>query len=356
MSFLVIGTFSLMKAPFDWQAPQWQQLQERRKTGRLAHAILLQGPALGGKRHFAEAFAEGLLCQQPLTNGSACGACSPCILLKAGNHPDLIHLTPESDMAAEAAEERKTDRKTDKKSEKASHFIKVEAIRDFIETETLSSHHGGYKVAILDPAEAMNTSAANALLKTLEEPRPSTLILLISSRPDRLLPTIRSRCQALGFPLPPRNQALNWLAGQGTDADWPLLLAVAGGAPFKALQLANPDIIKARADLLSEALALLEGRQDPILLAEAWSKEDMTLGFEWLASLLMDLMRLEAVPGHRDLFNPDLADQLQRLAPRFSAKKWQHLQSELIKSRKALNQQLNLQLQLEALLTLFHNQ
>lgn len=341
-----------MKTPLAWQKPQWQQLQERRKASTLPHAILLQGPAQGGKRHFAEAFAEGLLCQQPMTDGTACGTCSSCVLLEAGNHPDLIQLTPESDSATEAQE----DKKTDKKAEKASQFIKVEAIRDFIETETLSSHYGGYKVAILDPAEAMNTSAANALLKTLEEPRPSTLILLVSSRPDRLLPTIRSRCQALGFPLPNRAQALDWLQEQGAEADWPLLLAISGGAPFKALQLADPGIIRARGAFLAEALELLQGRRDPILLAEAWSKEDMNLGFEWLGSLLMDLIRLRAAPGYRNLFNPDLAEQLQGLAGRFAAKEWQKLQSELIKSRRALNQQLNLQLQLEALLTLFYTQ
>lgn len=339
-----------MKTPLAWQETQWQQLQSSRSAGRLAHAILLHGPTHGGKRHFAEALAQSLLCQQPGADGIVCGSCSACLLLEAGSHPDLIHLTTEADTVTEKPEDKKTERK----AEKASQFIKVEAIRDFIETETLSSHHGGYKLAILDPAEAMNTSAANALLKTLEEPRASTLILLVSSRPDRLLPTIRSRCQALSFPLPGRDQGLEWLKTQGNPgADWPLLLAVAGGAPFKALQLAEPETTKARTALLGQAIALLEGKTDPIMLAEHWSKQDMTQGLEWLGSLIMDAMRLQAAPDYEGLFNLDYRRGLQGLAERFSARHWQNMESELIKTRRALNQQLNLQLQLEALLTFF---
>lgn len=340
-----------MKQPLSWQASQWQQLGQRRAAGRLPHAILLQGPPQGGKRHFAEAFAQGLLCQAPLADGTACGTCPACLLMQSGNHPDLMLLAPEAE--ATAADEGK---KTARKTEKPSQLIRVEVVRDFIEHEALSSHYGGYKLAIIDPAEAMNASAANALLKTLEEPRPSTLILLVSSQPERLLPTIRSRCQVLSFPLPTREQGLAWLQGQaqiqtGKETDWPLQLALAGGAPFKALRLADPERLKAREALLKDALTLLQGQHDPIALADAWSKQDMEQGLEWLGNLLLDAMRLQAAPDYNDLFNPDLRPQLQALAQQISAPAWHRMQSELIKTRQALNQQLNLQLQLEALLT-----
>lgn len=340
-----------MKRPLSWQESQWQQLGQRREAGRLPHAILLQGPPKNGKRHFAEAFAQSLLCQASEPQYLACGTCPACLLVQSSNHPDLKLITREAETAS-GDEGKKTAKKTDKPSQ----FIGVDAVRDFIEHEPLSSHYGGYKVAIFDPAEAMNSSAANALLKTLEEPRPSTLILLVSSSPDRLLATIRSRCQVLDFPLPTKAQGLEWLQGQAqtqANIDWPLVLVLAAGAPFKALQLADPELLNTRAALLTDAMALLQGQRDPIVLAEAWSKQDMELGLEWLGNLLLDAMRINAAPGYGELLNPDLGPQLQRLAQQLPAMSWHRMQSELIKTRRALNQQLNLQLQLEAMFTVF---
>jgi DNA polymerase-3 subunit delta' len=310
-----------------WQQDQWRQLQQARELGRIPHALLLSGPALTGKRRFAQAFAEGLLCRNPRPEHLACGHCDNCQLIRAGTHADLVFLEPEE----------------------SGKQLKIDAIRAFTGSETLSSQRGGYKLCILDPADALNTAAANALLKTLEEPSPNSLILLISSQPSQLSATIRSRCQRLGFPLPQRQAALDWLAGQDR-ADWPTLLAVAAGSPLKALQLASEGVLERRSALLQQVLGLLEGRADPLQVAEQWSKADAPQLLDWLASLLLDLLRLRVDPALTTPFNPDMRQALLQLAPRRSERDWHELTQELIQLRKSITSQLNLQLQLERLL------
>jgi len=144
------------------------------------HALLLAGSESAGLDRLAASLAAGLLCDEPATDSSACGACASCRLLAAGNHPDLLWLSPTD--ADEAA------------GRKASSQIRVESVRQLIAALALSPHHGATRVSVIQPAEAMNAATANALLKVLEEPPPGNVLLLISHRPLRLLPTIRSRC------------------------------------------------------------------------------------------------------------------------------------------------------------------
>lgn len=336
-----------------WQAPQWQRLQGARRRERLAHALLLHGPERTGKRHFAEALAFSLLCASPLEDGLACGRCRSCLLLSAGNHPDLGFLEPEeggkvinSDPTGDLAPEKEEGKG---KEAKKSKVIKIEAVRQFTGGEALSSQSGGYRVLIIHPADAMNHAAANALLKTLEEPSPSTLMLLVSSQPGALPATIRSRCQAIGFPLPPAEQALPWLKGQG-EADWDSLLAAAAGAPLKALAWAAAGMPQARRQLLDEVLALLEGRADPVSLADGWQKRDADLLLQWLATLLLDLARMAIQPDYPGLFNPDARDRLAARAGSRSAASWHKMLQNVVTIRMMLSRPLNLQLQLEALL------
>lgn len=144
------------------------------------HALLIAGSEGAGLDRLAAGLAAGLLCDRPVATGGACGECTACQLLAAGNHPDLLWLSP-----AEADESA---------GRKASSQIRVEAVRQLIGTLALSPHHGAMRVSVIQPAEAMNPTTANALLKVLEEPPPGNVLLLISHRPLRLLPTIRSRC------------------------------------------------------------------------------------------------------------------------------------------------------------------
>ncbi|MBF0255771.1 MAG: DNA polymerase III subunit delta' [Gammaproteobacteria bacterium] len=315
-----------MKVFLPWQAQQWQQLQRAREQGRMPHALLLSGAAKTGKRQFAEALGQSLLCVSPRPEHLACGECPSCRLILGGTHADLAFLEPEE----------------------PGKQLKIDAIREFTGSEALSSQRGGFKIRIIDPADAMNRAAANALLKTLEEPSPNSLLLLISAQPGLLPATIRSRCQQINFPLPETEQALAWLGEQAAE-DWRTLLSVAAGAPLKALELAAEGVMAQRSSLLEELLALLAGRADPIELAEAWSKRDVEQLLGWLASLLMDLMRLQ-LAVEASLFNPDQLARLRPLAQSKSARHWHQAMQQLIEVRKSITSQLNLQLQLERLL------
>jgi DNA polymerase-3 subunit delta' len=316
-----------MQSFLPWQASQWLRLQEARASDRFPHALLLSGPEHTGKRQFADALGQSLLCQSPLAHHLACADCTSCKLLAAGNHSDMVSLEPEEEGKA----------------------IKIDAMREFITAERLSSQCGGYKIRIIDPADAMNTATANALLKTLEEPSENSILLLISSRPGMLPGTIRSRCQNLTFPLPPRKQSLDWLNDQHT-ANWEVLLSVSAGAPFKALELARQGVFEARAQMVEELFALLDGRTDAVTLAAAWAGRDAAQLLHWLASILLDIIRLGVKPDLVSPFNPDIQTRLADLATQKNAKTWHHIMRKVMDTRKSLTRQLNLQLQLEALL------
>lgn len=220
-----------MSAHLPWHEAELRTLLARRD--RFPHALLVAGPAGMGKAVFTHALAQGLLCESP-RDGLACGACPACNWFSQGNHPDFRQLLPaavEEDEGPEAAEgTRETERK--------SVVIKVGQVRDVADFMALSTHRAGFRVLVLRPAEAMQPAAANALLKTLEEPPPSTAILLVSDRPSRLLATIRSRCQKLTLPMPPLETALAWLRAEGV-AGAEEALALAGGSPLLARDLAE---------------------------------------------------------------------------------------------------------------------
>jgi DNA polymerase-3 subunit delta' len=210
----------------------WEQLRARRR--QLPHALLLTGQRGIGKFALARSFAASLLCENLTAAGEACGACLACGWLAQGNHPDVRLLQPNA-MIAEAAESGELDEAGKKKPSQQITIDQVRALDDFLHVGT---HRHGARVVLLNPAEAMNRSTANALLKSLEEPIASTLFLLISSEPHRLLPTIRSRCQVMPVRHPVHGLAGQWLSDAGVREaeNW---LALAGGSPLLALELSN---------------------------------------------------------------------------------------------------------------------
>ena len=246
-----------------WLVSTFADLQQRRAKGRLAHALMFIGPAGIGKHQLAERFAQSLLCAQPHADGQPCGQCHACSLYAAGTHPDLFRLSPEED----------------------SKNIRIDQIRALIERISLSSHYGRHKVVILNPADAMNIAAANALLKTLEEPPADTILLLITDRPSFLPATIRSRCQTLRFALPARDEAQAWLATQlGNPEEAAVLLALAGGAPLAAQDLAEEQLAR-RQEMLNGWQQLASGKVDPVKLAADWVKPGLRLAiFRFLPS------------------------------------------------------------------------
>ena len=205
----------------------WQSLQQRRE--RLPHALLLAGQKGLGKFDLARQFAAALLCETPGGGGTACGQCLACNWFAQGNHPDFRLLQPEA-MA--------DDGETEEGKKKASQQITIDQVRGLDDFLSVGTHRGGLRIILVNPAEAMNRNTANALLKTLEEPAPDTLFLMLTNEPTRLLATIRSRCQLVPVPVPSSALASRVLADAGIrDADrW---LALAGGSPILAVEMAS---------------------------------------------------------------------------------------------------------------------
>lgn len=220
----------------------WKNLQARR--ARLPHALLLIGQKGLGKFALAHEFAASLLCENANADAHACGKCMPCNWFSQGNHPDFRLLQP--DALAEVVE-------VEEGKKKPSQQITIDQVRSLDEFLGIGSHRGGLSIVLVNPAEAMNRNAANSILKTLEEPPPSTLFLLVSSEPARLLPTILSRCQSVPIGLPEAADAIRVLNAAGvTDAErW---LALNGGSPRFALEMATSGQ-GAWLDLLANRLA-----------------------------------------------------------------------------------------------------
>ena len=266
----------------------WDRLQARRT--QLPHSLLLSGPRGLGKFDLARAFAASLLCENPLQNGNACGRCPACNWLSQGNHPDFRLLQPDA-LAESEGEEGAEVKESGKKASQQITIDQVRGLDDFLHVGT---HRHGLRVVIVCPAEAMNRSTANALLKTLEEPAAGTLFLLISNEPERLLPTIRSRCQAVLVPLPEPALARAWLAAASVDTPerW---LSLAGGAPLLATELGTSGerlLIDTLLQQLRNGPSL-----DPLAAAAALEKTGkaekggtpMKRAMEWAQKWLIDL-------------------------------------------------------------------
>ncbi|MBI5258633.1 MAG: DNA polymerase III subunit delta' [Burkholderiales bacterium] len=221
-----LGADEQGRPPLPWLA---EALAGARALQR-SHALLLHGPAGGGHLQLAGLLAQAWLCEDPAH--APCGRCGSCHLVRARSHPDLLVVVPQAvrvQLGWQGEEEGAT-----KPEAKPSRDIRVEQVRQAIDWTHQTSGRGRGKALVLHPADAMNTASANALLKTLEEPPAGLRLLLTSADPERLLPTVRSRCQKLRLALPAADQAAAWLREQGLAEPEPLL-ALASGSPLEAL-------------------------------------------------------------------------------------------------------------------------
>lgn len=270
-----------------WCAPAWNLLAERAAHGTLPHALLVAGPAGLGKRALVDAFARARLCDAPV-DGVACGTCRACKLLAAGTHPDRMRVTLVPNP----------------KSGVMRREIVVDQIRELSARLALASQLDGWQVAVIDPAEAMNAAAQNALLKTLEEPSASSLIVLVSDAPWRLTATIRSRCQRIDLAVPEASVALAWLAARGAESP-EALLAAAGGNPGAAWLLAQSGGMQRRQEVARDLLALASGHARAREVAKAWADDEPVQRLEHAARLVEGSLRARA-EGRRARFDPDL--------------------------------------------------
>ena len=217
--------------PYPFLKGAWSRLMERRAV--LPHALLLRGRGGIGKTALARTFAQALLCEQPTDEGFACGRCAACGWFAQGNHPDFRQVEPEILSAVPSVEDTAAS-----KGESLSKQIRIDQIRALQGFLAVGSHRGGLRIVLIRPAEAMNAATANALLKSLEEPGPRTLFMLVSSNSQRLLPTVRSRCQAVDVSIDGREPAIAWL-GQQAVRDPAAELAYSGIAPLDVVEQAG---------------------------------------------------------------------------------------------------------------------
>ncbi|WP_085316170.1 hypothetical protein [Derxia lacustris] len=315
-----------------WHAPALVRLAELRARGNWPHALLLHGKPGTGRRDFARAVAAALLCENPPAALQACGSCVSCRLGAAGSHPDLKlfrsawfeHVEGDADPADAGADEGEGAGK------RLSREINVDTIRRLADFAAIASHRGGLRVALLYPADAMNHVAANTLLKTLEEPPPGLVFVLLADTLDRLLPTVRSRCQAVALAAPDATAAAAWWAEHGAGRD-AAFLALADQAPFTALALAQSPIA-ATAARLHDALAdpaaldipalarsieteLRRADRDAPRSAAAFAA-DLGTVVGWLQGWIRDLIGAGSADSLR--YHPARSAQLARLAGRTS--------------------------------------
>ncbi len=315
-----------------WHHALWLQLMAARP--RLHHALLLHGRRGSGKLEFARTLAKALLCEAPTVDHFPCGGCVACNWFEQGSHPDFRQISPESANPAGP-----DDKPTEKK---ASKVISVAEIRELKEFVMLSTHRNGSRVVLIHPAESMNAQAANALLKTLEEPSPNTFFILVSHQTQHLLATIRSRCQKVNMPRPDKEQASLWLQQQGVAAP-ETILSQAGFMPLEALRLSDEGYQQRRRGLLDQLSRPLE--MNPLAVAEHLKDENVAWIIEWLQKWTYDLVASRL--SGRIQFQTDYAQTLQVLAKTASLAKLLGFQRELLALQRVVNHPLNPQLLLE---------
>ena len=327
-----------------WHEAPLRELLSRRE--RLPHAMLLYGRQGIGKVEYARAIAQSLLCESP-DDAVACGKCDACGWFSQGNHPDFRALLPEALSEDDADAEVPVD--AEAKEKKKSKEIKVEQIRNIAAFMTLSTHRDGFRVLLIHPAETLNANAANSLLKTLEEPPPRTLILLVTDQIGRLLATIKSRCQRVLVPAPDEPAALAWLKAQGI-ADAQIALAQAAGAPLDAIAFADSEYQSQRRSFL-QVLAAADA--DHLAAALQFEKSDLGNVVTWLQTWVSDvaLARLTGEVRHHS----DQQTAIKRIATRVHLPALFRYESQLRQARRSIHHPLNARLLLEQLLISYSN-
>lgn len=275
----------MMSELYPWQLSAWTQLQQLQ--GRWPHAILLHGPNGIGKTLFAEWLAQSLLCESPNTDGQACAKCISCGWFSQYNHPDYRRLRPEIlETESRETDAEETAKSASKVAKAPSKEIVINQVRNLSDFMTISTHRQGRRVIVIYPAEAMNIAAANALLKSLEEPGPNTIFILVTCSVDSLIPTIVSRCRQFALSLPRSEQALSWLLQQKINKP-EHYLAEQGGAPLAALAASQSETL----DQQHEFLIHLQ-RPDvasALKMADKLHKISIPLLLSWMQRWLYDV-------------------------------------------------------------------
>lgn len=264
----------LAASAYPWLVQNWRDLVHRHQVVGLPHALMLTGASGLGKHALSSQVAEWLLCQLAITSGQTepCGECHSCRLWVAGSHPDIVVCEPEE----------------------GSRQIRIDDVRKINDFVHQTPQISACQVVILRPAEVLNINAANALLKTLEEPTGESFILLESERFGSVLPTIRSRCQRVDIKSPPRQESLAWLAYKGYTEDTAIqALSASSFAPVAALEWLQSDQAGQRAQWSAQLIKWCTGQISLPDLMSSWKGVEPEILLQWLLSLSVDLARAQ---------------------------------------------------------------
>ncbi len=287
---------------YPWQHEQWQRIRAAYDSERFPHALLLSGPYGIGLGQFARTLAAALLCDAFDVDGADESDSRDWQLFLSANHPDYCLLEPE--------EEGKQ--------------IKVDQVRELISFMQFTSQYGRKKIGIIEPADNMNHSATNGLLKTLEEPPSDSLLILVCNQPSLLPITIRSRCQTIHFSSYNDSETLTWIESklkktgqkninlEGIDQENIKLALGLTGAPLSAIEFLEADHLAERDKLLDDLTSLQQGKVDPLVVAGRWNKDGADHTVQCLQSFFLDMLRLKIMQLPPKLLNKDLSQNLRQ--------------------------------------------
>lgn len=324
-----------MKELYPWQQEAWQSLQGLRT--RLPNALLIKGAQGIGKMDMALSFAQSLLCETPSASGMPCCQCDSCHWFEQGSHPDFRSVQPDALSNIEDIKEG---------GKKPSREISVDQIRALANFANLSAHRGGYRIVLVHPAESMNNNSANALLKTLEEPTEKLLFLLVTHKPQQLLPTILSRCLSLSINTPDRQAGIAWLKQQGV-VNPENALAQSGFAPLQALHWAEEGEGTEDINVLLSAIQR-PAQMDALALADKLQRSAPVQVVHCLQQWCYDLASAKLTGQVR--YFPEQMDVLKQLSANIPSMRLLRYQKELQVAKREAFHPLNPKLQFESIL------
>lgn len=311
------------------------------KRGRLGHSYLFAGPKGVGKHTFALELAKTLLCERPGTGFRACEVCSSCRLVAAGTHPDVLHAARPEDKVE----------------------FPIDVMRELLQQMALKPARGGFKVAIIDDADDFNEESANCFLKTLEEPPPNAVLILLATDPEGQLPTIVSRCQVIRFQPLPRPMVVDILRRHEVEPNRAEQLArLSGGSPGLALGLTDDALWDFRRRLLTE---LSQTKPNTVRLAKDWEAFVEEAGKESGAKrrraalcidLLIDLLdaAVQITAGiEPPTLSPDERNAVRTIAERYGQQRLLELIERCLEAKRQIDRMVQLVLVQEALVDAF---
>jgi len=319
------------KIEFPWHQKTWDKFIDARSRQHLPHALLISGAEGIGKIEFAHKLVKSLLCLEPKSN-NACNQCKACKTYESFSNPDF--------KVIKVAEDKKQ--------------ISVDQIRELSKFITLSRSFAAYRVILLHPVEAMNVNAANSLLKSLEEPAENTIIILLATHLNQILPTIKSRCQLLPLPMPSSTQALEWLKIQAPQLEQAEeLLDMSYGRPQLALEVNDSDLNQ-RNDLAEDILQLILEHKSVTEIAKKWEKLNHKDLLKWQASWLQSFIK-EAIreTGDNEVSAKRSNENLNKIKELISVEHQWKLYQQIIDQQKFIHTSVNPLIFMENMLNLW---